>query len=79
MKKSQPIYIIFSILLLFVNIGCNGSLNLEKFVEKKLKNREGKPNLFTLDGTVFSADTFRSELLFERSHLETKQDFPPPP
>ncbi|WP_244244905.1 hypothetical protein [Leptospira koniambonensis] len=53
-------------------------MNLEEFVEKRLKNREGKPNLFSLDGTSFSAETFRSELLFERSHFETKQDFPPP-
>ncbi|PJZ68294.1 hypothetical protein CH373_10465 [Leptospira perolatii] len=57
---------------------CGRGYDLDEFLEKKLVQREGKPELFSLNGKSFSADSFRRELLFERNHLELKHDFPSP-
>ncbi|AYV56417.1 hypothetical protein [Leptospira kmetyi] len=65
-------------LCFFFFVFCGKSYPIEKVVETKLDRREGKPELFQLNGAAYSASAFRDELVFERSHFELKQEFPPP-
>ncbi|TGL64210.1 hypothetical protein [Leptospira sarikeiensis] len=77
-KANLLFSIVLPLTIILLNISCKKDYRLEEFVEKKMKSREGKPTIFLLDNKSFSAEIFRSELMFERSHLETKQEFPDP-
>lgn len=65
-------------ILLAAILNCGGTEAPREVAAEFLEDRQGEPELFTIDGVSYDADRFREEILYDRLVHENRVDVPTP-